>query len=509
MPNPADEVHGTAAPVAHGLDRIEAVSAGAGAASMPSQKPLCVNLDGTLVNTDTLIEGILAILSSRLKFVKVTQVMTTNRAAIKLRIAALANLAPELLPYNKKLIDFLRKEKQRGRSIVLATEADECLARRIADHLGIFDAVIASNGVHNLTGESKAAELVRRFGYKNFDYIGNSHSDLAVWREADGIITANASNAVAKRASALGKIAAQLDDRGALLPTVLRAIRPHQWVKNLLVFVPLLASRSVTDWSGLFGALYMFAAFCAAASGIYLINDLMDLKADRLHPRKRVRPFASGALSPSLGLPLAGALIALGVALASQCGAALLLLIYAAISLSYSFAFKSYPLLDVFILAALYTLRIVAGGVASHHLTSLWLLAFSGFTFLSLALVKRVSDMPQAHRLGFDSVTRRGYFFEDRLMLIIFGVASAFSSSVVLALFVGSAAAIQQYRTPEILWALVPLVLFWQCRLWLSTERGFMDYDPIIYASRDWVSWLVAIAVVATVASASLDMRLW
>lgn len=505
----SDALHRTVTPSVSEQDKMDSGNIRAHAAS-PSQKPLCVDLDGTLVNTDTLMEGILAILSVRQKFVKAARIVTTNRAAFKQRVAALADLAPELLPYNKKLLDYLREEKRSGRPIVLATGADERLARAIADHLGIFDLVIASDGVRNLKGEVKAAELVRRFGQKNFDYIGNSHADLAVWRHADRAITANASTAVRRKAGAFDNIAAEVHDRRAFLPTVLRAMRPHQWVKNLLVFVPLLASRSVTDWPGLIGAFYIFAAFCAAASGIYLFNDLMDLRADRLHPRKRDRPFASGALSLSFGLVLAGALIACGIGLASLCGAAWLLVTYAAISLAYSLAFKNYPLLDVFILAALYTLRIVAGGVASHHLASLWLLAFSGFTFLSLALVKRVSDMPQAHRLGSNgAVTRRGYFSEDRLMLIIFGVAAAFSSSVVLALFVGSTAAFQQYRTPEILWGLVPLVLFWQCRLWLSTERGFMDDDPIIYASRDWVSWLVAVAAAAIVGLASLDAALW
>jgi 4-hydroxybenzoate polyprenyltransferase/phosphoserine phosphatase len=474
-----------------------------------SQKPLCVDLDRALIKTSTLMEGILAILSSRQKIARAALIATADRPAFKQRVAVLADLAPELLPYNKQLIDYLCEQKRRGRPIVLATGADESLARAIADYLGIFDLVIASDGIRNLAGEAKAAELVRRFGRKNFDYIGASRADSAMRREADRFIAAETSTA-AEGAGKGGEAAGEVFLRQAFWPLVLRAMRPHQWVKNLLVFVPLLASRSITDWPGLLGAFYMFVAFCAAASGIYLFNDLMDLRADRLHPRKRDRPFASGALSLSFGLVFAGVLIAGGFSVALLCGAASLLSIYAAISLAYSLAFKNYPLLDVFILAALYTLRIVAGGVASHHLASLWLLAFSGFTFLSLALVKRVSDMPQTHSLGSnDRATRRGYFSEDRLILIIFGVASAFSSSVVLALFVGSTAAFQQYRTPEILWGLVPLVLFWQCRLWLSTERGFMDDDPIIYASRDWVSWLVAIAATVIVALASLDAAFW
>jgi 4-hydroxybenzoate polyprenyltransferase len=255
----------------------------------------------------------------------------------------------------------------------------------------------------------------------------------------------------------------------------------------------------------------MFASFCATASGIYLLNDLMDLGPDRLHPRKRHRPLASGALPLSLGFILGSTLIATGLGLSSMIEAAHLVTAYAAISLAYSISLKQYPLLDVFVLAALYTLRIVAGGVASHHEVTLWLLAFSGFTFLSLALVKRTGEMSRVKQLGSNNhpVTRRGYFPEDRPILVLFGVASAFSSSVVLAVFVNSNSAFQQYRTPEVLWGLVPLILFWQCRLWLSTERGHMSDDPIIYASRDWVSWLVAAGVVTIVVLASSGVMLW
>lgn len=292
--------------------------------------------------------------------------------------------------------------------------------------------------------------------------------------------------------------------RSSILLAALRAMRPHQWVKNLLVFVPVIASRSLHDVPGLIGSLYIFAGFCLTASGLYLVNDLLDLEADRRHPRKRFRPLASGALPLRLGTVMACVLVAAGFALALQAGAALSLLVYAAAALCYSLAFKQYPLLDVFILAGLYTLRVVAGGVASQHPVSLWLLAFSGFTFLSLALVKRTAEVADIARSTQDrGATRRGYQAGDEAILQIFGCASAFASSVVLALFVGSTAALQQYRAPELLWALVPLILFWQCRLWLSTARGVMHDDPIVYASRDWVSWLVAVSVLAVVMSAT------
>lgn len=402
--------------------------------------------------------------------------LTTSRAAFKQRVGAFAELAPEILPFNTQLIEYLRKEKLKGRRIVLATASDERSARAIVDHLELFDDIVASDGVRNLKGEEKAKELVRRYGHKGFDYAGDSRADLAVWRDADGIVIVNASPAVARKARELGHVIAEIDGQGGVVRAAIRAMRPHQWVKNLLVFVPLLASRSFSDWPGLLGAIGMFAAFCATASGIYLINDLLDLATDRRHPRKKNWPFASGMLPLAPGAVLAVALVAVGFLLALSVGAAPLLATYAGISLIYSLALKTYPLLDVFILAALYTVRIVAGGVASGHLVTLWLLAFSGFTFLSLALVKRSGELIATTRQSDAqrTVTRRGYRPGDISLLQMFGIASTFASSVVLALFVNSNAALQQYSSPEVLWGFVPLILFWQMRT-LARNRTRKD----------------------------------
>jgi 4-hydroxybenzoate polyprenyltransferase len=265
------------------------------------------------------------------------------------------------------------------------------------------------------------------------------------------------------------------------------------------VFVPLLTSQAFTDWQGIVGALVLFMSFCATASGVYVLNDLVDLNSDRQHPRKRKRTFASGALPLSFGFELSAALLIIGLGFAATVRATSMILLYAAITTAYSFSLKQFPLIDVFTLAALYTLRIVAGGVASNHPVTLWLLAFSGFTFLSLALIKRCRELPRDLLGHYHSIEdrRRGYFAGDRLLLVMFGVASTFASSVVLALFVGATAATTQYRSPELLWSLVPLILFWQCRLWL--ERGYMNDDPIVYAFSDWVSWLTGAMAVAII----------
>ena len=467
-----------------------------------SDKPICVDLDGTLVLSDTLIENVLTIASVRRGLLTLPILFLSSRAAFKQKVSQIAPLNPALLPYNWPLIEYLTEEKRRGRRLVLATAADERTARLVADHLDIFDEIVASDGKNNLKGEQKAHALSRRYGFKGFDYAGNDRADLPVWQEADGIIIVNVSNAVAKAARNAGNVISEFHNRPQKLAATLRAMRPHQWVKNLLVFVPLLTAHAFTDWSGMLGALVLAAGFCATASGIYLVNDLLDLTADRNHPRKCKRPFASGALSLTFGMGLALTLLTIGFGLAAQTGALHLLLLYAAMSLSYSLMLKQFPLLDVFMLAALYTLQIVAGGVASTHPVSVWLLGFSGLTFLSLALVKRCAELPR-EVATFDIASRRGYSYKDRPMLANFGVTSAFASSIVLALYVSSAAVANQYHSPEILCGLVPLFLFWQCRLWLSTDRGNMHDDPIVFTFRDWVSWIVGAAIITDIILAS------
>jgi 4-hydroxybenzoate polyprenyltransferase len=460
--------------------------------------PLCVDLDGTLVRTDMLVEGMLRVAVSRKAGTMVGPLLSGQRAELKRRVAELALCDPAILPFNEDFLAFLREQHAQGRPLVLVTAADHAVAHAIAAHLGIFDDVIASDGVRNLKGKVKAAALIERFGARRFAYAGNDASDLLVWREAHSIVLVNTPAGVARRARAAGTVEAEFDDRPSRLVSAVKAMRPHQWVKNLLVFVPMVTAHAVMDLAAWTGALMMFAAFCATASGIYIINDLSDLSADRLHPRKRNRPFAKGVLSVPFGVVLATVLLIAGVGLAIAANALPIILAYAATSIGYSLFFKELPLVDVFLLAALYTLRVVGGGVATGYDVSLWLFAFSGFTFLSLALIKRCAELiAMSASEGLKSAARRGYFTSDLPILQSLGAASAFASSVVLALFVGSDQALARYAAPEILWGIAPLILFWQCRLWLSTARGHMHDDPIVFAARDWVSWGVAVAMLA------------
>jgi 4-hydroxybenzoate polyprenyltransferase/phosphoserine phosphatase len=460
--------------------------------------PLCVDLDGTLILTDALIEGITATVRDGKIPALLGALLAGNRAVLKERISEITALDVSLLPYNEELLGFLRKQREAGRRIVLATAADQHIANAIAAHLGIFDEVIASDGATNLKGSAKAEALIARFGKQGFVYAGNDENDLPVWQAARATIIVNASKPVREKARQLGPVEAEFEARPPLWSSALRAMRPHQWVKNTLVVVPMIAAHallSVADWGN---AIILFLAFCATASAIYLLNDLADIEADRQHPRKRNRPIASGALPIPVAVALMSVLLAIGLTLASITGALPLMAIYAAASLAYSFGLKELPLVDVFMLAGLYTIRVLAGGVATGHRASLWLLAFSGFLFLSLALIKRCEEMIAVARSeGERTAARRGYSPDDLPMLQMFGTASAFAATVVLAMFVASDDAFSTYASPEFLWGIVPLILFWQCRLWLSTSRGFMHDDPILYAVRDWVSWVVAVAVLA------------
>lgn len=474
--------------VAHGQTAVRAL-------------PLCVDLDGTLVRSDTLVES-LCELAPTAAIVTLAPALLRGKAAFKQEVAAQTRIDPRLLPYNEPLLAWLREQKAAGRMLVLATATNRAVAEGIARHVGLFDDVVASDDRHNLKGPAKAQALVERFGERGFAYAGNDASDLAVWRWAGSAVVVNAPGAVAARVRDTLPVERVIDDRPSLWPELLRAMRPHQWVKNILVFVPILTAHALGQVSAWIGGLLMFAAFCATASSIYMVNDLLDLKADRAHPRKRFRPFASGTVPLTVGIAVAAVLLLVGLGLAALGHVVWVVCAYAAMSVGYSIILKQLPLVDVFMLAGLYTIRLYGGGEATGHRLSLWLLGFSSFLFLSLALLKRVEEFMSVASAGGSKAARRGYTAADVPILQLFGVAAAFASAIVLALFVQAEATGQVYRSPTLLWLVVPLMLFWQCRMWLSGARGYMHHDPIIYAARDWVSWTIGVAMVAVLIAA-------
>jgi 4-hydroxybenzoate polyprenyltransferase/phosphoserine phosphatase len=461
--------------------------------------PLFVDLDGCLLRTDLLLESLLAAVRRFDTWYRLPGWLARGKAHLKARLAERAELDPTLLPYTTALVDYLKAEHERGRQIVLATASTRRLAEAVATHLGCFDAVIASDEKKNLRGTHKLEAINVYLGGGRFAYAGNDRTDLPIWRAAQQAIIVNASRRVASAGRRATDIELVIEDRSPLLKNLVKALRPHQWLKNLLVFVPLLASGAFSDLRGWAGATLAFAAFCATASGIYVLNDLTDLAADRQHPRKRKRSFASGALPVSMGLGMGALLLISGLSLATLAGAVGLIVVYAITSLGYSLYLKEKPLVDVFTLSFLYNIRMFVGGEVTSHRVSPWLLGFAFFLFLGLALIKRVAELYASETRSTKQIPGRGYYPGDTSILELMGVAATFTSSVVLALYLQNDVAQAVYANPLLLWPIVPLLLFWQCRLWLSTQRGYMLDDPIVYSARDWVSWLVGAIMAALV----------
>lgn len=460
--------------------------------------PLAVDLDGTLIHGDTFFESILAFLAANpFGVFALAMWFTKGRAFVKAKLAGFAP-QPEELPYDARVLDYLRAERAKGRRLALATATDRKIADAIAAHVGVFDDVFASDGVINLKSVRKADALAAAYP-DGFVYAGNESADLHVWSKAKAAVVVNASETLTAQARALGPVELVLPDERNAFGAMVRALRPRQWVKNVLVFIPLVAAKGWDDASGWTGALLAFIALCCAASGVYLFNDAFDIPADRRHPRKRNRPFASGAVSPAIGLALSVALAAIGMVVGGIAGVAVFVLLYMALSSIYTIWLKRLVVVDIFVLASLYGLRVLLGGEASAHPASSWMLAFCGFFFLSLALVKRVTEIE-----GAPENIRRGYTIADATVLKAMGIGSAFAASLVLALYVQSDVATLAYDSPAWLWVLPASSIFWLCRVWLLTGRGEMPDDPVVHAVSDRMSLVVALVTAIAYAAAVL-----
>ena len=449
--------------------------------------PLVVDLDGTLVATDTLAESVIQLVKkSPEHLVSMPLWLARGKAHFKAALAEHGAISVATLPYNRELLDFLREEKANGRRIILATAAHESIARRIAEHLELFDDVIATSGNDNLKGERKLAVIEAAVG-KQFVYIGDHAADLPIWRHAQQAML------VAPRPSANAHLrrqvtfAREFTGENRALPAWLHALRVHQWVKNLLLFVPLLTSFGFLDLGNLFTTLGAFLIFSIAASANYILNDLFDLDSDRAHPRKRNRSFASGRIGVLQGGSVALCLLALALAAAPLVSLkfAAVLVTYLAITVTYSLVLKRYVLIDVLALGVLYTLRIIAGAAAIGVVTSAWLLAFSVFLFVSLALVKRCSELVSLERAGRTGASGRDYQVTDLAVLWPLGVGTALAAVVVFGLFINVPDTQVRYLTPNLLWLVALGLTYWLGRLWIKTLRGEMHDDPILFAARD------------------------
>jgi 4-hydroxybenzoate polyprenyltransferase/phosphoserine phosphatase len=475
--------------------------------------PLCVDLDGTLIKSDLLLESAALLLRDKpwlvlaLPFWLIFYGLFKGRAAFKRHLAGQVRLDASSLPFNNILIDWLREQKTEGRVIILATAADSELAASVAGHLGIFDEVVASDGKSNVKGTAKLERLRELFG-NGFDYAGDSSADLPIWAACRQAILVNPSDSTLKAANARATVARVFRDRRSTLRLIIKEMRVYQWVKNLLIFVPLITSHQLTNFDLLFKAVVSFFSFSLVASSVYLINDLSDLQSDRLHTRKRLRPLASGNLSLGYAFVLAPLLLLAGFGLTAflPLHAFELLLTYFALTLLYSFWLKRKLLVDVFTLSTLYTLRILAGQAAYCVELSTWLLSFSMFLFLSLGFAKRGSELYNLLQSGRQENTRRGYRLTDLPQVNVFGVAAGFAASLVLTLYMNSENVQKLYKQPELLWLLFPLMLYWISRIWIITFRGAMNEDPILFAARDRVTQVIAVLVVLLMLVASQNV---
>ena len=458
----------------------------------PYPQVICVDLDGTLVKTDTLVELFLRFLkeSPHLIFHAFLWLIT-GKAKLKQELANRCSLSPSTLPFNHDLISYLKEQKANGRQIILATASDQKIACEVSEYLGWIDEIIASDGVVNLKGLNKAKALVKRFGEKGFTYAGNDRSDLKVWEVAGtGILVAPSSNLTKEISCSIETTIISEENPYFLF---LKAIRTYQWAKNLLVFVPIIAAGKMADIYELGSGLPVFFCFCLVASGGYLLNDILDIEADRSHPRKRERPLAKGSIPLIWGFLWALGLIVIGLtfSILIKTSVFLILLTYFFLSVSYSTFLKTKSMVDVYTLAALYVIRIYGGGVSEDIYPSIWLLSFSGFLFLGLAFLKRENELVRIGGNEKSRNIRRGYHGDDKEAIKAMGIASSFSSAIVLSLYIDSNAANALYEIPVLLWSVVPLYLFWICRVWLFASRGEVNDDPIVFASKDWVSWVV------------------
>lgn len=458
------------------------------------QPPLAVDLDGTLIRTDMMWESLARLLRDRpLAALAIPLWLLRGRAFLKQQLAARVRIDPVSLPYHEEFLAWLKIQKASGRRLVLATASDIEMAKPIAKYLGLFDEVMASDGQVNLRDQAKLDALTKKFGPRGFDYAGNSSVDLDVWRGSRQAVVVNASENLARQAAALTQLGPTFLSNGRPLAALLQCLRPHQWIKNLIILVPLLTAHKLGEQDLLMSAGLALIAFCLCASSVYLFNDLLDLEADRHHPTKRNRPFASGRLPLQVGLfgaPLV-LLAGLGIALSLSPSFAGVAALYVALSTAYSWRIKQIALLDVFFLAGLYTLRLVAGHVATNIAWSAWLLVFSMFIFLSLALMKRFQELQAVRQQNGHEVKGRGYTAADLELVTTLGLVSGFIAVLVLALYVNSEQVVKLYAHPTLLLLVCPLLLYWISRVWFLTHRGQMHDDPTAFAFKDWVSYLI------------------
>lgn len=481
-----------------------------------ASQPLCVDLDGTLISSDLTLESLVSALrQSPWILFRLPFWLLQGKHRLKDELAKRVSIDVATLPYNESVLALARAARGNGREVLLVTGSHSAFAEQVVAHTGVFDGFMASDSTRSLTGRRKAAALDERFGPGSYEYAGNDAVDLPVWQAAASAVTVNAPARIVRRVAGMGKPHSDLPRAAQSLRVWLKAIRIQQWVKNALLFIPIMTAHVIFDVRAIAAAAIAFLCFGLCASATYLVNDLFDLQADRAHAKKKHRPLAAGKIDPRAAVAVAVTMFALGLIIATvlPMGFRFALGAYLVVTLLYSFSLKQIASLDVITLASLYTLRLIAGAFAIGVSLSFWLLAFSTFIFLSLAMVKRVAELIEMRKkeeeagrsLGF--VRGRQYSTEDIWVLTALGSSSGYLAVLVLAFYIQAPEVALLYRTPEILWLLAPLMLVWTTRLWVVTARGYMNEDPISFSVKDPETWIAA-AIAAAILFAATLLRL-
>ena len=467
--------------------------------------PVCIDLDGTLITGDLMWESFVALFKrDPFKALVVALSVVKGRAYFKRKVAEHVALEPADLAYRRELLDELATLNRQGVPLLLATASHETYARAVSTHLGIFQDVVASDGRRNVSGREKAAALVERFGEGGFDYIGNDWADVPVWRVAATPTVVAGSPGLVRQLTSERSNARVLATRRSPIVALVAAMRPHQWAKNALVFIPLVAGHHILELDALWSATLTFVAFSLCASAIYILNDIVDVRADRKHFRKLRRPFAAGELSIPTGVAMAVVLLTASgllafVGVSWQVGAFLGL--YVLVTTAYTLRLKRVPVADVFTLTGLYVLRILAGAVSTATSLTTWLLAFALFFFLGLAFIKRYVEVMSTK----GQLPGREYGPEDAQWMQAIGTSASYMAVVVLALYVNTPEVTQLYSHPDVLWLLCPVLLFWITRLWFRAGRRLLHDDPVVEALKDPLSYvtLAAASIILLIAAAS------
>lgn len=484
------------------LDSVDSISQ-----MNTSSRVLVIDLDETLLRTDTLHEALLQLLASQpMELLRLVAERPRTKADFKAKVADHSTLSSRDLPVNQSVHRLISESRQNGRKVVLVSASDHRQVAQVAAELGLFDAAYGTGSPeakgYNLGGKNKADFLIERYGEGQFDYIGDSATDLPVWQAAHVAYAVAPSGKLRAKAQRANVELIEVDAYRSRWRFYVKALRPHQWTKNVLVFLPILASQQF-EMIGL--AVLAFVLFSVTASSVYIFNDLVDLSADRAHQRKSERPFAAGHVPVShgviLGLGCLAAAFALSIFVMPPTFIYALAL-YFAVTVAYSLSLKRKLIVDVVVLAGLYTMRIIAGGAATGIVPSPWLLAFSVFLFYALASVKRQAELIDRAGQTEEQALGRGYMASDVSIMQMISISSGQAAVLVFALYLYSPAVAELYTTPQILWLICPVLLYWLARIAILTHRGFMEDDPIVFAAKDRISLITAVTVILIVFAA-------